>query len=142
MRKKKQLKWVPGRGVGRIEFGSTLEEVKNISALAPLDPPARHTANWDGYLIPEFKLEVFFENGLLDTIACLRSCTFEGRELIGASVDKVIHLINRPFKKEINGEAGSDSWVFHFPDLDTSVFSVKGVVTEISLSSPNQSDDL
>ncbi len=93
--------WTPKERVGPFEFHASIEPVRQEYGLILLEPDSE-TDTWDTYIIPEYESRVYAENGKITDVGCNDKLIYQGKNLLGRTVELAKRLFGDPDEVEHN----------------------------------------
>lgn len=93
--------WTPNERVGPFVFGSPIAPVQQEYGLILLEPDSE-TDDWDTYIIPDYESRVYAENDKITDVGCNDKLIYQGRNLLGRTVELAKRLFGDPDVIEYN----------------------------------------
>jgi len=85
---KQKIVVTPLKGVNDISFGTKIELYLKKYSFRIIRSDETEIPNWDTYFIDEFDMEVYVEDGIIVSIACRKTLTYEDYELLGLNIQE------------------------------------------------------
>ena len=98
--------------------------------------------NWDEYIIPNKGIELYVENGVIETIAVRKEIFYNGKNLIGQSLSSFEEIVKSHYNEEDNvylGEEEIPHKVFEYDLLGLQIW-VKSNKIDCIFCSTNEED--
>lgn len=81
--------WIPGRSVGPFHLGYPVDKFISKYNLVRLEEREYLKEDWETYEIPGYETRIHAENSIITNVLCYDSLLYEGRDIIGLTLDEV-----------------------------------------------------
>lgn len=122
--------WVPGVRCGEFRLGKTVSR-KGYSLRVVRLEPSCEGADWETYRVGREEARVRVQDGIVVGVECVRSCLFDGAELIGMKRRMISSVIGTSPKRKRRWSDGSE--MLEVSELGLTLWMENGQVESVTV---------
>ena len=130
---------IPFKSVGPFRFGTKISDYLENSVYNYIQKKDPDETNWDCYEIESPKLDIYVENGLIQSIACYKKCILNGKNIIKIKIgDFISHVNEYPDLNQTDaifiGNEEKPQVVYEFDKFGLQVWVKEGIIITVYCS--------